>query len=65
MEDEHHFNIGDRYQLSIGSSYVPLFNEKIYINVRYNSRLYSRLVLQSDFLPLELWREQQINKICQ
>lgn len=54
----HQFNIGDKYQLSY---LQPSEEDKImYINLTDNSSI---TVLKSDFVTLEEWRQQQINKI--
>ena len=56
----HQFNIGDQYQLS---DLQPVEEDRImYINLVDNSNSIIT-VLKSDFVTVEQWREQQIDKI--
>ena len=59
VEGYYQFNIGDQYQLSaIQPTYTP---DKMCINLTENSN--SVMVLKSDFVTLEQWREQQLDKL--
>ena len=59
VEGYYQFNIGDQYQLSaIQPTYTP---DKICINLTENSN--SVMVLKSDFITLDQWREQQLDKL--
>ena len=58
VEGYYQFNIGDQYQLSTQPAYRP---DKICINLTENSN--SVIVLKSDFVTLEQWREQQLDKL--
>jgi hypothetical protein len=58
-QTDYPFNIGEQYQVSIRNSYLE---DKIFIHL-YENSISIITVLKSDFITLEQWREQQLDKL--
>jgi hypothetical protein len=67
---DYHFNVGDQFELSSIEYQTWDRPDKISIVIEpnnpgynFNGEKFNVKVLTNDFIPLEEWREQQLNKL--